>query len=239
MIEPRDTAGERIAAIIREVPHGPLEVLRRIVAETLLFCQAHSAGISLIANRGHSRHTACVGPWARGVKPLDAVVPTLESQVFKAKAARTFTEPGESFAPLREVDPPAIELMATPFRVAGRPCGVLWIVLHDTTRHFHSLDVSRLGLLERCAGAAFELALHATIAGQPPATAAMPESQPLSPREREVLILVARGHTSRTIGDLLKIGPKSVDTYRRRICDKLNLLSRADFVTYAVRRNLL
>lgn len=61
----------------------------------------------------------------------------------------------------------------------------------------------------------------------------------LSEREREVLKLVAAGYTAREIGDLLSISPKSVETYRARVMEKLELSTRADLVRYALRRGLL
>jgi PAS domain S-box-containing protein len=61
----------------------------------------------------------------------------------------------------------------------------------------------------------------------------------LSPREREVLGLVARGHTSHAIGEQLGLSPKSVDTYRARFMMKLGLKRRADIVDYAVAHGLL
>lgn len=61
----------------------------------------------------------------------------------------------------------------------------------------------------------------------------------LSDREREVLRLVAAGYTAREIGEQLSLSPKSVETYRARITEKLGLATRADLVRYALRRGLL
>ncbi|MBK8027226.1 MAG: response regulator transcription factor [Chloroflexi bacterium] len=61
----------------------------------------------------------------------------------------------------------------------------------------------------------------------------------LSEREREVLVMTALGYSSREIGELLFISPKSVDTYRQRLMEKLHLENRADLVQYALRNGLL
>ncbi|MDR7522904.1 MAG: response regulator transcription factor [Armatimonadota bacterium] len=61
----------------------------------------------------------------------------------------------------------------------------------------------------------------------------------LSEREREVLRLVASGYTAREIAAQLSLSPKSVETYRARIMEKLELSTRADLVRYALRRGLL
>lgn len=61
----------------------------------------------------------------------------------------------------------------------------------------------------------------------------------LSPRERQVLQLVAEGYTNQQIADRIFVGVKSVETYRARIGQKLSLNSRADFVRYALEAGLL
>ncbi len=61
----------------------------------------------------------------------------------------------------------------------------------------------------------------------------------LSERERAVFLLLARGHGSTMIGDHLHISAKTVDTYRRRINDKLHLNDRADYVKLALSLKLL
>jgi DNA-binding NarL/FixJ family response regulator len=64
-------------------------------------------------------------------------------------------------------------------------------------------------------------------------------SAALSPREREVLILLARGHTNQEIANKLFLSVKTVETYRARIADKLGLRTRADLVRYALEVGLL
>lgn len=61
----------------------------------------------------------------------------------------------------------------------------------------------------------------------------------LSEREREVLKLLALGYTAAQAADKLAISPKTVETYRTRIMQKLNLHSRVDLVQYALARGLL
>jgi DNA-binding NarL/FixJ family response regulator len=61
----------------------------------------------------------------------------------------------------------------------------------------------------------------------------------LTEREREILKLVAEGYTNNQIAERLIISPKTVDTHRTHIMDKLNLHSRAELVKYAMRRGLL
>ena len=68
---------------------------------------------------------------------------------------------------------------------------------------------------------------------------AQDEYRRLSPREREVLPLLAEGHTNEEIARLLHLSPYTVQTYRQRIMQKLNLHSRAELLRYALRKGLL
>ncbi|NOX61728.1 MAG: response regulator transcription factor [Chloroflexi bacterium] len=80
-----------------------------------------------------------------------------------------------------------------------------------------------------------KLVLEALMAGE---DASDPERM-LTPREREVLVLVAQGYTNNEIADILYISPKTVDVHRTRMMNKLDLHNVAEIVRYAVRRHLI
>ncbi|HEX8210486.1 MAG TPA: response regulator transcription factor [Longimicrobium sp.] len=61
----------------------------------------------------------------------------------------------------------------------------------------------------------------------------------LTEREREVLSHTVEGFSSSEIGKKLFISPKTVDTYRARIMEKLNLRHRSELVRFALRKGLL
>jgi two-component system response regulator NreC len=61
----------------------------------------------------------------------------------------------------------------------------------------------------------------------------------LTPREREVLRLIALGHTSVEIAQKLGLSPRTIETHRARIHRKLGLDTRAELVHYALRHDLL
>ena len=61
----------------------------------------------------------------------------------------------------------------------------------------------------------------------------------LTQRERDVLRLVAQGYSAPEIGEKLYISPKTVDTYKQRIQEKLGLMHRSDYVQFALKLGLL
>ena len=63
--------------------------------------------------------------------------------------------------------------------------------------------------------------------------------QQLTAREREVLKLVAEGHTSREIADILIVSNKTVDWYKGSLMKKLNIHSRVDLIKYAIRKRII
>lgn len=61
----------------------------------------------------------------------------------------------------------------------------------------------------------------------------------LSDRERQVLFLIAEGNSSKQVARAMVISPRTVDTYRKRLGDKLGGGSLTEMVRYAVRVGLL
>jgi DNA-binding NarL/FixJ family response regulator len=62
---------------------------------------------------------------------------------------------------------------------------------------------------------------------------------PLSPRELEVVELIAEGHTSDEIGEMLFISKKTVDRHRANVLEKLGMRNRVELTRYAIRRGLV
>jgi DNA-binding NarL/FixJ family response regulator len=62
---------------------------------------------------------------------------------------------------------------------------------------------------------------------------------PLTPREVEIVQLIAESHTSRDIAELLTISEKTVERHRANILEKLGLRDRVELTRYAIRRGLV
>jgi two-component system, NarL family, response regulator NreC len=65
------------------------------------------------------------------------------------------------------------------------------------------------------------------------------DADPLSDREREVLRLLALGHTNQEIAKMLYLSVRTVETHRAHIMQKLRLTTRAELVRYAIDAGLL
>ena len=72
-----------------------------------------------------------------------------------------------------------------------------------------------------------------------PAKSERERFEKLTQRERDVLRLVAQGYSAPEIGERLFISPKTVDTYKQRIQEKLGLAHRSDYVQLALKLGLL
>lgn len=88
-------------------------------------------------------------------------------------------------------------------------------------------------------------ACHAVLRGagfvaRPAGTAAADaDESPLSPRESEVVKLIAEGHSSVQIGELLHISDRTVERHRSNALDKLGLRDRVGLTRYAIRHGLV
>lgn len=61
----------------------------------------------------------------------------------------------------------------------------------------------------------------------------------LSARDRQLLVMLARGESSEAMAQLLQLSPNTVDTYRRRLVRRLGLADEAELLRWAVREGLL
>lgn len=162
--------------------------------------------------------------------------------------------------PARPGDPSTVPsgLEAVRRIIASQPevC-VLALTMHDDECYLRAvLEAGGAGyVLKRAADTELLLAVRAVWQGgtylhpeharllvgrAPAAEQATDDSyEQLSPREQQVLRLIALGHTSQQVADMLSLSVKTVETYRSRLMAKLDLTSRAALVRYALRRGLL
>ena len=77
------------------------------------------------------------------------------------------------------------------------------------------------------------------ISRRPPPTEALPNTVELSTRETEIVRLTAAGYGNKEIASQLDISVKTVETYRSRAMEKLDIHGRAELVRYVIRRGWL
>jgi DNA-binding NarL/FixJ family response regulator len=65
------------------------------------------------------------------------------------------------------------------------------------------------------------------------------EFEPLTPRELEIVKLIAEAHSTKEIADILVISPKTVERHRANILEKLGMRDRVELARYAIRRGLV
>ena len=134
---------------------------------------------------------------------------------------------------------------------------ILALTAHEDNSYLrHMLEEGASGfLLKRAAADQLIQAIHAvaadgcyidpTFAGKVlsnfmrPVSRIPSERTELSEREAEVLRLTAWGHSNKEIAARLDISVKTVETYRARLVEKLQLSSRSEIVRYALRRGWL
>jgi DNA-binding NarL/FixJ family response regulator len=133
--------------------------------------------------------------------------------------------------------------------------GVLILSMHMSPQHvFQALEAGARAYLQK-ESAAQEIvgAVRAVHAGRrylTPAIAAVVADyvggghdraplEKLSGRERQILQLVVEGHTSARIGARLNLSPKTVDTYRSRLMQKLGIGELAGLVKFAIQQGVI
>jgi DNA-binding NarL/FixJ family response regulator len=144
---------------------------------------------------------------------------------------------------------------ARAIRARAPEVSVLMLSMHDDERYlFEALKAGAAGyVLKHEAGQELIDAARAVARGESFLTSAGQRSlvrawmadestgprEPLSPREQEVLKLVAEAHTNREIGEILGLSEKTVETHRASLLRKLGMRDRVELVRYAIRRGLV
>ncbi len=132
---------------------------------------------------------------------------------------------------------------------------VLMLSMHDDERYlFEALKAGASGyVLKREADQDLVAAIRAVDRGEPFLTNAAERSlvrawmndsstgprEPLTPREEEVVKLIAEAHTNAQIAQVLHLSEKTVESHRGNVLRKLGMRDRVELVRYAIRRGLV
>ena len=143
---------------------------------------------------------------------------------------------------------------AREIRAHDSDIGLVMLSMHDDDRYFlEALDAGATGyVLKKAADHDLVDALRTVAGGRPflssnaqrnllreweEGTAEADDS--LTPRELEVVKLIAEAHTNRQIADTLMLSEKTVESHRANLLAKLGMRDRVQLVRYAIRRGLI
>jgi DNA-binding NarL/FixJ family response regulator len=135
---------------------------------------------------------------------------------------------------------------------ANRPAvSVLMLSMHDSEQYlFAALAAGASGyVLKSAADRDLVDACRAALRGEPflyPSAVRSlmrehlrTDGDVLTPREREIVKLIAEAHSNKEIAELLVISPKTVERHRANILEKLGMSDRVELTRYAIRRGLV
>lgn len=142
----------------------------------------------------------------------------------------------DAVAGLREAHPGTQIVLLT----MERDIGLARRALDDGALGYLFKDAAHLELVEAVrAAAAGERYLPAAVSAGLSRGPDEAEAQTLSPREIDVLKLMALGHTNREIGEQLELSVRTVETHRAHIQQKLGLTTRPELTRYALEHSLI
>jgi len=125
-------------------------------------------------------------------------------------------------------------------------CAVLMLSMHADENYVrNALDAGARGyLLKNAIEVDLAAAIREVAAGRtygltaaPPASDA--ELDKLTPRERQILQLIAQGHSNKEIAALLGLSPNTVSAHRANLMEALGIHKTAELVLYAIRKGLV
>lgn len=198
----------------------------------------------------------------RGLKMVLDAEPDLEvtAEASDGAEAVELATAGDLDLAILDVTMPRLTGIQAARRIAQLKPGLRTLILsmHDNERYFfEALRAGASGyVLKSVADRDLVEACRATIRGEsfiyPGAVTALvrdylervaggeqPPDDPLTPRESEIVKLIAEGNTTREIAQLLVISEKTVERHRANILEKLGMRDRVDLTRYAIRRGLV
>jgi DNA-binding NarL/FixJ family response regulator len=140
---------------------------------------------------------------------------------------------------------------AREIRLHAAEVGLLMLSMHDDERYvLQALESGAAGyVLKRAADTDLIEAIRAVAGGGTflSSTAhaelwisgATAPAEALTPRELEVLKLIAEAHTNRQIAEALGLAEKTIESHRANLLSKLGMRDRVELVRYAIRRGLI
>jgi DNA-binding NarL/FixJ family response regulator len=195
-----------------------------------------------------------------GIRALLSIDGSLE-MVGEASEGKEAVEKAQELRPdviIMDISMPGMDGMEATRRITKRNTITKVLILTQHENKDYILSAIKAGAAgyvpKKALGTELVSAIHAVYRGDsflyPSAATALIESyrkrseeaepyEELTPKEREILKLIAEGHTSREIAGILIISLKTVMGHRAKIMEKLNLHNSAELIKYALRKGLV
>jgi anti-sigma regulatory factor (Ser/Thr protein kinase) len=152
------TENHALLAIAQHMADSPQTTLQKLVEVALEVCRAGSAGVSLVSEKsGDFYWPAIAGAWKPNIGGGTPRHFGPGGVVLDRNAVQLFTHPERCYPYLALVAPPIEEALLTPFYVAGKAVGTVWVVAHDPDRKFDAEDLRLIESLGRFAAALYPL----------------------------------------------------------------------------------
>ncbi len=194
-----------------------------------------------------------------GIRALLSIYNDIEV-VGEASEGKEAIEKAQELAPdviIMDIVMPGMDGLEATRRIIKKNPKVKILVLSQHDNREYILSAIKAGIVgyvpKRALGSELVAAIHALCQGDsylyPSAATAVirdylqrAEEEPydrLTDREREILKLIAEGHTSREIADMLFLSLKTVLGHRTKIMEKLDIHNRTELIKYAMRKGLV
>jgi PAS domain S-box-containing protein len=161
-------AENRALAALAEAMAGSPQTILQTLAETAMeLCRAGSAGICILepgSGGGTFRSHGMAGAFAHRVVRGIPRTGNACGLVLDENTSVLLAHPERHFKHAATVDPPIVEALMVPFRIAGEPAGTLFVVAHTPSRQFDCEDERLLTRLSRFAAAAHQMKIAAEVA---------------------------------------------------------------------------
>ena len=153
-----ETENHALLAIAQHMADSPRTTLQKLAEVILQACRAGSTAVSLVSKEnGNSYWSAVAGVWTPDISGMMSRHFAPHSVVLNQNTAQLFMRPEQQDPLIPSALPPIAEALLTPFYVAGKAIGTVWVIAHETDRKFDAEDLRQIESLSQLAAAAFPL----------------------------------------------------------------------------------
>jgi PAS domain S-box-containing protein len=155
-----ETQSQALTGLSRSLARSPHSILESLCLVAQKVCRAGSAGVSLLSQKDQGTRffwPAITGEWRERVgsgTPRDFGPCGI---VLDRDCTQLFARPERYYPYIRGLEPVIEEALLAPFYVAGKAVGTVWVLSHDSNRHFDTEDQRQLESIAAFASGAYQV----------------------------------------------------------------------------------